>query len=111
MPTDLKAMKDHPLRVVTTWLDSLPAEHHERPGGYRVQEVLAAHEREHGVTFAALDDATLARIRDAWAGLGELADAADPDDHPTVFEDDARRDAAYRSEILAAVKDLIGLED
>jgi hypothetical protein len=111
MSVDLTTAPDHPVRVLADWLDGLPPTHHERPGGYRCQEVLSAHEREKGVTFAALSNDALQRIREAWDGLGELADAADPDDPETVQANDARVDAHYRSEILAAVKDLLGLDD
>jgi len=57
MATDLSTVTDHPARIIT---DNFKPEFHA-PADY-----LRAHEDEHQVTFAALDNVTLAGVREAY---------------------------------------------
>jgi hypothetical protein len=98
MSVDLTTAPDHPVRVLADWLDQLPPVHQERPGGYRCQEVLSAHEREKGVTFAALDNGALQHLQETYEKHI---------DTPYVMD---MSPAALR-DLLDAVRDLLGLED
>lgn len=76
MATDLKTAKDHPANI-------LRDNHTE----YGAAEDLRDYEEANDVTFAALDNQTLQRIREAYEG---------------VIDDEA---------LIAAVRDLLGLDD
>lgn len=89
--TDLTKVFDHPARIIDEWVGSLPrgVEHQEIAGGIRAREVLESHEKEHNVTFAALDN-------DAWVAVKEEYD---------------RYVNGYSHALGAAINDLLGLED
>lgn len=97
MSTDLTTVYDHPANVIGEWLADLPTPHAERPGGIRAAEVLRAHERENNVTFAALDNATLAAVKETYEA-GESA---------TGLVDVSTAHSVLRS----VVADLLGLDD
>lgn len=96
MSTDLHDVHDHPVRIIGEWLSTLPVPHQERCGGIRAGEVLQDHERAQKVTFAALDNDALARVREVY-------------EHQMSAEGMDAYDAAV--DMVSAVADLLGLGD
>lgn len=97
MATDLTKVQDHPAELL---LRKAAQDRHERLGtevarqGIKsAAETLRKHEQEHGVTFAALDNETLARVAE-------------------TYDLYARQPGQYKAyEVCDAVRDLLGLGD
>jgi hypothetical protein len=95
---DLTAVKDRPATLLRIAADNLvrvpmPAEDSALARGLHVAAAtLDSHEREHGVTFAALDNDALEAVRDAYEALKTGVVTVDKAD-----------------DLLAAVQGLLGL--
>lgn len=77
---NLKNIYDHPAVLLRHYGNPAHADH------------LTKYEEEHGVTFVALDNETLARVQEAYDNYGKHGDAG-------------------RQEFRSAVADLLGLDD
>lgn len=100
MATDLTKVNDHPV----TLLRKHAEEHHRRlnhpalaAAVESAAETLRAHEQEHGVTFAALDNEALSRVAEAYERVSTSG--------PGYKQDFAEVDLAD------AIRDLLGLGD
>lgn len=99
MSADLRTQRDHPAALLQAEADRLsrPEVHRgtiTHPGEWsRAADLLRQHEAMHQVTFAALDNDTLARVREAY-------------EHP-------HETSAFRAgdDLADAVRDLLGLDD
>lgn len=99
MVTDLKAAYDHPANLLRRVSARWRQRDLDQSAGYsRSADALAIYEKNNDVTFAALDNGTLATIR-------EQFNAARDVDLPM----DVRNEAA--EDVLRAVTDLLGLGD
>lgn len=108
MATDLTAVRDHPARVLADHFNSHPYLLADTTGSTFSKEVvdeatsqdainvLRIYERDHAVTFAALDNDTLAQVQSLYR------------EDPLGLD----RSLTLRSdEFIHAVADLLGLED
>lgn len=100
---DLSKAYDHPVQVLRKYLESVNraeafSAELKKLSAQDACQVLEAYEKEHDVTFAALDNETLAALKEAyWRD-------ADPDFDESLSE---RR----RMDIENAIDRLLGLED
>ena len=95
MPTDLNLVSDHPVAL----LRKAAQDNHDRTHAPLVSaayeaaaETLRKHQREQGVTFAALDNDALARVAETYAAYTDGS-------------------VEGGGELAAAVADLLGLSD
>lgn len=102
MPTDLTTVRDHPANLLDGMRDVLVGVLPSAAGSRLAIEMMGTagsylrdYEKEKGVTFTALDNDGLDRVREAWDGLY------------SNYEDGQ----VSTSEFVSAVGDLLGLED